>query len=588
MLVRFFFIFLFELAYCDVFAQYAGAQQMKSSIDGQTVSFTEFIQEIEKLEGSGIISNAKIKFNQETDRKGMDKWWSAGKHPIKVKASIGIYNCEFDEEYWFVLRDVHFMGYLSFINCTGLKILMRNCRFDRTIRFNANKMEFMEMDSCRIGLGLKVERGEISDRLKFNACSFLIDTLALHEEKMRGMDVNDYMLQISNKTTPIDLTISNCYFETPPKLIAQKRFFVGLSKSKFSGLRLINSIFYAVLDISESNIENQFTTQRCQFKRGILASGMSMNQINSTIDWATLRGDKLKIWDEKNKQFVNGFTQMGTNLSTEYATLISCYSNFYYTFKTQGNRLFSNQCYVEWKDIETRQQYQLYKETKSTQAYFLYLMNVFLSEFCDYATNPIKAIFRSIYVILFFAFIYFISPIRIENIPKRSFYTQIALYAHYLSSPKTLRETFHEHLAHFHTPYYEEEFRKDVQANKMQLPYFFHLFNSKIAYTKMFVWIEGLLYKLVDFEEKMWSELSRWQRIWVSIFFLCLLSFSLFFFLFLRALDAIMLSINVFSTLGFGEMRITGIAVYITVIEGFVGWFLLSIFSVALLNQVLQ
>jgi hypothetical protein len=52
-------------------------------------------------------------------------------------------------------------------------------------------------------------------------------------------------------------------------------------------------------------------------------------------------------------------------------------------------------------------------------------------------------------------------------------------------------------------------------------------------------------------------------------------------------LNAITLSINAFVTLGFGNIPTHGIAKYFTVIQGFLGWFLLSLFSVALINQVL-
>jgi Ion channel len=53
-------------------------------------------------------------------------------------------------------------------------------------------------------------------------------------------------------------------------------------------------------------------------------------------------------------------------------------------------------------------------------------------------------------------------------------------------------------------------------------------------------------------------------------------------------LNAIMLSINVFVTLGYGEIPARGLARYLAVIEGMLGWFLLSIFSVSLISQVLQ
>lgn len=53
-------------------------------------------------------------------------------------------------------------------------------------------------------------------------------------------------------------------------------------------------------------------------------------------------------------------------------------------------------------------------------------------------------------------------------------------------------------------------------------------------------------------------------------------------------LNALTLSLNAFVTLGFGAVPTTGVARYLCVLQGFVGWFLLSIFTVALINQVLQ
>ena len=55
----------------------------------------------------------------------------------------------------------------------------------------------------------------------------------------------------------------------------------------------------------------------------------------------------------------------------------------------------------------------------------------------------------------------------------------------------------------------------------------------------------------------------------------------------LSLLNAITLSLNSFVTLGFGNIPTHGLARYITILEGFIGWFLLSIFTVSLINQVL-
>ncbi|MCC6410361.1 MAG: two pore domain potassium channel family protein [Saprospiraceae bacterium] len=50
-------------------------------------------------------------------------------------------------------------------------------------------------------------------------------------------------------------------------------------------------------------------------------------------------------------------------------------------------------------------------------------------------------------------------------------------------------------------------------------------------------------------------------------------------------LNAVTLSLNAFTTLGFGNIPTHGLARYVCILQGFIGWFLLSIFTVALINQ---
>ncbi|MDC1203768.1 potassium channel family protein [Salibacteraceae bacterium] len=56
---------------------------------------------------------------------------------------------------------------------------------------------------------------------------------------------------------------------------------------------------------------------------------------------------------------------------------------------------------------------------------------------------------------------------------------------------------------------------------------------------------------------------------------------------FIHILNALTLSLNAFTTLGFGDIPTHGAARYVTIVQGFIGWFLLTIFSVSLINQVL-
>ena len=55
-----------------------------------------------------------------------------------------------------------------------------------------------------------------------------------------------------------------------------------------------------------------------------------------------------------------------------------------------------------------------------------------------------------------------------------------------------------------------------------------------------------------------------------------------------QVMDAVATSMNAFVTLGYGQMPVKGIGKYLAVLEGLIGWFLLSIFSVSLISQILQ
>ena len=55
----------------------------------------------------------------------------------------------------------------------------------------------------------------------------------------------------------------------------------------------------------------------------------------------------------------------------------------------------------------------------------------------------------------------------------------------------------------------------------------------------------------------------------------------------LSFVNALTLSLNAYTTLGFGNIPTHGLARYACVVQGFIGWFMLSIFTVALINQVL-
>jgi hypothetical protein len=95
------------------------------------------------------------------------------------------------------------------------------------------------------------------------------------------------------------------------------------------------------------------------------------------------------------------------------------------------------------------------------------------------------------------------------------------------------------------------------------------------------------LWKRLNLVEGTWNELPRSKRMVNSI----VISGFIFVYLLTKGtailLNALTLSINSFTTLGFGEIPITGIGRYLAILEGFIGWVFLTLFSVTLISQVL-
>lgn len=119
---------------------------------------------------------------------------------------------------------------------------------------------------------------------------------------------------------------------------------------------------------------------------------------------------------------------------------------------------------------------------------------------------------------------------------------------------------------------------------------------------KLFFWIAKPLYKLSMIEitstyklldkteilSGKWKELDKRKQWKTSIIGGFILLSYLILSLVMKVLNAVMLSVNSFTTLGFGEIPTRGFGRYAAIIEGFIGWFLLTLFSVSLISQLLQ
>jgi hypothetical protein len=183
--------------------------------------------------------------------------------------------------------------------------------------------------------------------------------------------------------------------------------------------------------------------------------------------------------------------------------MMETYKTLYDGYKSKGNLISSNACFVAAKDLEGRRLAAIYHESGGFKNYFSWKLNRLMKFYTNHATEPALAIVVSFYMLFGFAVFYFFFPSEWDIESKGR------LIHHY---------------------------RDFVQKNDK-------------GYFKPFL-----------------------RMIW---------GFIVSFF------NALTLSLNSFVTLGFGNIPTKGLARYVCIIQGFIGWFLLSIFTVALFNQVL-
>jgi hypothetical protein len=568
------------------FIHTAGNLLADSRIDNQTVSFTKFIDEMALCDKYTTFEHVVIRYDINVDKTGMDKRFNGGEPELFIKASIRLLNCDFDLDYWLVLRNITFMDYFAIFNSTPIKAIFKECTFKKTLRIYANTIEFIDMDSCRMEHGLKFIRNEVKDRLTFNNCSFSVN------EKYFGdtdaLDMEPRLFRLSNKLGGFDLSFKGCRFDLPDTLKYKPQFFVILAGSNFNNFTFMSNTVNAVMDLSSSTVGNTFMTYDCSFNGNIIMDAFNINPINTRVQWATVNNYRIAVMDHNNDKIFNGSHIDTLHDEILFNDLISCYANFYQSFKAQGNRISANACYVEWKDIETKYLGNAYKG-KDKLVFFNYIMDVFLKTFCDYGTNPLKAIQIALYVLLSFAFIYFFFPQKITAFHKRNLFDQLKVYGHYLSSPKTLLEIEDSDIAkEVRTPTYSE-YASFITGAKGKVPWYFNIFGKPLYFLEL---IKDkptkLFYKVIDLFPDEWDKLGKGKKILASFLYGVVFFITVIWFLLVHILDSIALSLNVFSTLGFGQIPMKGIPRYLTILEGFIGWFLLSIFSVSLISQVIQ
>lgn len=563
-----------------------------SPINGKTVNFTEFLDALEKAnelvpkDGKKydyIIKDVKVRFEQEIDKAGMDKRFFNNGPEIIIKPDLRISNIDWDSQFWFVPRNITFAGNVYITETQRMKAVFTECRFKKALAFLSNNADFLDFKKCTFDGGFRFLRGSLLDHLKVDSCQFNIAEKVDYGVILLGIEPRIFL--IDNKANNLDMTIENSTFNVHEKNRYNPQYFISLQNSVFSNLKLVNNDIQTSLDLQNSSISNNFQLSNTKVHDNILLFGLNINPLGTRLDWRLVE-KKIAYYDAQTKKLFS-INNLKTIPLVIFNDLFSSYAIVYSAFKSQGNRYSTNQCYIEWKNVETQYLKKLYEKNRNAETYFTYWMNVFLEVFCDYGTNPLKSLQMSFYVLLIFALVFFFLPHQFGS-SRNSFYENLRLFTNYLRHPEeffTVMKEKQQKLEERHQKV--RTFLKGSQKNKA--PFYFYLIAlpDNILYTSgkssnhFIIWYTQLVHKLKNSGKP------------AKTFFANMLFFLLIFIivvenLFFRALDSIALSVNIFTTLGFGNTDAKGLPMYLTVLEGFIGWFLLSFFSLSLISQLIN
>lgn len=405
-------------------------------------------------------------------------------------------------------------------------------------------------------------------------------------------------LRYKKLSDPINLNINQCKVEydfilrgskfglrtnsdtLPDYIISDSDFnkFYWINDS-LNSAHFISNRFQDITIENSLNIENYLGLHKNHFP-----------EYSSNIDFEPLKNKVKYLYSSDGRFYDKLFGNTGDeefSNKTNYKNYLSTLNRFNLIFKERGDLEGINQTYIEIKAAETNYYKYLHQTEGGLKNYLNYNLGRFLRFFCDYGTSPIKAVIISFYVILIFAGIYFFTYSDWDRINRQFFISKSNQLIQYFTSEQKLEDFYSENYKADMLSY--ESFKENLKTKKAEVPFFFMLlmkplYGVSVIKHRFNAW----MYRRIEILKGRWVDLTKGKKILVSISVALWSITYLFYLAIVRGLNSLVLSVNTFSTLGFGDIPVKGLGRYIAIIEGFIGWFLLSIFSVSLISQILQ
>ena len=573
-------------------------------------SFTQLFNMIEAEKDSIFkLSDAKIVFNAETDSLFLNNNHSnlilsksVRTDSIHINKILEFENIDFsgfEPRYESSLGYIQFHKRVKFINCTNIKLLQ--CTFHKELKIINNDEKLIADNWGYIKQSNVFGRLHIffNSKKTTNLFLFLYDNYIYNDESIITLSGKGNLIIRNNNFHSKKVSISNFsqnnssetmnYEIMNNKFDISERIHLTIKTKNVEYLKVAKNSFNSpiLLEIDDLSSNSSWIVWG-QFEDKIIDSEIYSywigGEISSDFDLKGFVPDENYFSKRNIVHYLNTVMVQDRDV---YNAEQSIRGKLYNYYNQRHEMESSNAVYREIKDLETKRLAFLYQETPSFDTFFTWKINQFLKVFSAYGTKPSKAVTFSLYVILLFAFIYLLFPNSWDAHGRKRIMNRYAFFFKYMNKKSGIHEVYLENqkpeLLEF------DDFKTLVDKQGKSVPKFFTatalpLYKWAISSTKL----SASILKRVDIMKGTWSDLPKSKRIWKSILLIGAFTIAVIYDILIKMLNALMLSINTFTTLGFGEIPIKGLPRYLAIIQGFIGWFMLTIFSVSLISQLLN
>jgi len=584
---------LFILLLFSFFSSYA------QNIELKEITLSELINELTNDKDSIFsLKNAIVKFDKaKSERYSLYEYRFKGKkYPtdtIHIYKTVNFDNVHFEDNtspysnYAFI--NFRFHKPIQFTNTSD--VIFFHCKFDDTFTrhssdaTNSTIYNLFWLHNCTfnaevdiLDLGKKGELNVIITYCTFNylgtddySSTFKRPLLQISISEGSGFGFKYNVINYSNATFSIQSFNTKDVYFTRNQIHSNFWNYLFLTNSEF--LSFINNTINTDLLFGIDKIKAEYEMQWPITKHKIIPAHY-------------IFANSERLSSMNNKKYDSLYTNTRVTDESYYKNELILLSKFHSYFTDFHDRQSANDVYIKIKHLETERLEHLYEGDKSFTNYFEMIVNRFLERFSDYGTSPSKIVISSFNIILLFAFLFLFSTNSWNKINLNRYNKGITQSINYFTSDATIIKAYeideNKILQNANTKAALVKSRNHVPKVFLFFSLLFINTQTKIIEIKLAFW------NYLNVVKNSWHELSSFKRVVYSF----LIGVIMLGYLLIKVLsilfNALTLSINSFTTLGFGEIPIKGIGRYLAIVEGFIGWIFLTLFSVTLISQILS